>query len=123
MLYESPNTSSNESSFALVFSCRFARLMESLSSLLDMIFRVSFTLLQSSMLMMTDLGVPSVVVMNSTFGNTSDNAIFNTSLPEFMLAKRDRGGQLIEPWGFYFGKIKKVSKDGKKPASCSSYMI
>lgn len=68
MLYRFSNTSLRESNLALLRSCCFARLMECIKSLFDIILRVSFMRFQSSRLITTDLGLPSGEVMNSTFG-------------------------------------------------------
>src|SRR4030067_1525621 len=68
MLYRFSNTSLRESNLALLRSCCFARLMECIKSLFDIILRVSFMRFQSSRLITTDLGLPSGDVMNSTFG-------------------------------------------------------
>src|SRR3972149_8941161 len=71
MFYKLSNTSSRDSNLVLLRNWRFARLMDWISSLLDMIFSVSLILLQSSRLKTTDLGLPSGVVMNSISGNSS----------------------------------------------------
>ncbi len=60
-----------DSNLDLACNCCFARLMDCISSLLDIIFRVPLILFQSSRLRTTDLGLPSGVVMNSIFGNSS----------------------------------------------------
>lgn len=71
MFYKLSNTSSRDSNLVLLRNWRFARLIDWISSLLDIIFSVSLTLLQSSRLKTTDLGLPSGVVMNSISGNSS----------------------------------------------------
>ncbi len=71
MGYKFSITSSRDNSFTPERSCCFARLTDCINSLLDMIFSVSLILFQSSMLKITDLGLPSGVVMNSIFGNSS----------------------------------------------------
>ena len=71
MFYKLSNTSSRESNLVLLRSWRFARLIDWISSLLDIIFSVSLILRQSSKLITTDLGLPSGVVMNSISGNSS----------------------------------------------------
>lgn len=71
MFYKLSNTSLRDSNLVLLRNWRFARLMDWISSLLDMIFSVSLILLQSSRLRTTDLGLPSGVVMNSISGNSS----------------------------------------------------
>src|SRR3972149_1272736 len=80
MLYRFSNTSLRESNLALLRSCCFARLMECIKSLFDIILRVSFMRFQSSRLITTDLGLPSGEVMNSTFGASMILGIANTSL-------------------------------------------
>jgi len=55
----------------LLCNWNFARLIDCMSSLLDIIFSVSLILRQSSMLRTTDFGLPSEFVMNSTSGNSS----------------------------------------------------
>lgn len=79
MFYKSPNTSSKDSNLVLVRNCCFARLMDWINSLLDIIFSVSLILFQSSRLRTTDLGLPSGVVINSIFGNSTVDGILNTS--------------------------------------------
>lgn len=79
MFYKFPNTSANDSSLVLVRNCCFACLIDCINSLLDIIFKVSLTLFQSSMLIMTDLGLPSGVVINSILGNSSVDGMLDTS--------------------------------------------
>jgi hypothetical protein len=84
MSYKLSNTSSRESNMVVLLrNWRFARLMDCISSLLDIIFSVSLILLQSSRLKTTDLGLPSGVVMNSISGNSSAFGIFKS--PYFFL--------------------------------------
>jgi hypothetical protein len=71
MSYKLSSTSSRESSLVLLRNWRFARLMDCISSLFDIIFSVSLILRQSSRLSTTDLGFPSGVVMNSISGNSN----------------------------------------------------
>lgn len=78
MSYKFPNTFSKVRSLVFVRNWRFARLMDWINSLLDMIFRVSFIFSQSSMLSTTDLGLPSGVVMNSMRGNFTVIGIITT---------------------------------------------
>ncbi len=68
MFYKFLNTSSKESNFDLLRSCCFARLMDCINSLLDIILRVSVIRFQSSRLSTTDLGLPSDEVIYSIFG-------------------------------------------------------
>lgn len=92
MFYRFLNTSLKDSNLDLARNCCFARLMDCISSLLDIIFRVSLTLFQSSRLRTTDLGLPSGVVMNSIFGNSSVFDIIKfPSLVMFSLAKVELG--------------------------------
>ena len=71
MFYRFSNTSSKDNNLVLVRNCFLARLMDRVSSVLDIIFRVSVILFQSSRLRITDLGLPSGEVINSTFGNSN----------------------------------------------------
>ena len=80
MLYRFSNTSLRESNLELLRICCFARLMECIKSLFDIILRVSFMRFQSSRLITTDLGLPSGEVMNSTLGASMILGIVNTSL-------------------------------------------
>jgi len=75
MFYRFSKTSSKESNLVLVRNCCFARLIDCINSLLDIILRVSFILCQSSILITTDFGLPSGVVINSTLGIST---VFNT---------------------------------------------
>lgn len=84
MPYKFPNTSLRGCNLAPDLSCCFARLMEFINSLLDIIFRVSVIRFQSSMLITTDFGLPSSEVMNSTFGSSR---VFNTVKPPFFLSE------------------------------------
>jgi hypothetical protein len=84
MFYKLSNTSLRESNLVVLLrNWRFARLMDWISSLLDIIFRVSLILRQSSRLKTTDLGLPSGVVMNSISGNSSAFGMFKS--PYFFL--------------------------------------
>ena len=84
MFYKLSNTSSRESNLVVLLrNWRFARLMDWISSLLDIIFSVSLILRQSSKLKTTDFGLPSGVVMNSISGNSSAFDMFNS--PNFFL--------------------------------------
>src|SRR4030043_1391996 len=86
MFYKLSNTSSRESNLVVLLrNWRFARLMDWISSLLDIIFSVSFILLQSSRLKTTDFGLPSGVVMNSICGNSSAFGMFKS--PYFFLIR------------------------------------
>jgi hypothetical protein len=86
MVYKLSNTSSRESNLVVLLrNWRFARLMDWISSLLDIIFSVSLILLQSSRLKTTDLGLPSGVVMNSISGNSSAFDMFKS--PYFFLIR------------------------------------
>ena len=84
MAYRFWNTSSKDSSRALARNSFFAFLIDCINSLFDIIFRVSLTLSQSLRLKTTDLGLPSGVVINSTFGNSS---VFSNVKPPFALIK------------------------------------
>ena len=83
MFYRFSKTSSKESNLGLVRNCCFARLIDWINSLLDIIFRVSLILFQSSRLKTTDLGLPSGVVINSIFGSSSVLIIVKS--PYFLL--------------------------------------
>src|SRR4030042_3548460 len=86
MFYKLSNTSSRESNLVVLLrNGRFSRLMDWISSLLDIIFSVSFILLQSSRLKTTDFGLPSGVVMNSICGNSSAFDMFKS--PYFFLIR------------------------------------
>ena len=84
MSYRFSNTSLKDSNLALARNSCFARLIDCINSLLDIIFRVSLTLSQSLRLKTTDLGLPSGVAINSTFGNSS---VFSNVKPPFTLIK------------------------------------
>ena len=71
MAYRFLNTSSKDSNLVLARNSFFALRIDCINSLLDIIFKVSLTLSQSLRLSTTDLGLPSGVVINSTFGNSS----------------------------------------------------
>lgn len=83
MFYRFSKTSSKDSNLVLVRNCCFARLIDWINSLLDIIFRVSLILFQSSRLKTTDLGLPSGVVINSIFGNSSGFSMAKS--PYFLL--------------------------------------
>ena len=70
MFYRLSNTSLKDNNLVLFCNWSFARLIDCMSSLLDIIFSVSLILRQSSMLRTTDFGLPSEFVMNSTSGNS-----------------------------------------------------
>jgi hypothetical protein len=71
MFYKLSNTSLKDNSLVLFCNWSLARLIDCISSLLDIIFNVSLILRQSSMLRTTDFGLPSGVVMYSISGNSS----------------------------------------------------
>lgn len=78
MGYRFSITSLRDNRLAAPRSCFFARLMDCINSLLDIIFNVSVILFQSSRLTTTALGLPSVEVMYSTFGRVR---VFNMITP------------------------------------------
>jgi len=78
MDYKFSITSLRDNKLVLLRSCLFARLIDCINSLLDIIFKVSVILFQSSRLSTTDLGFPSVEVMYSTFGSSR---VFNIITP------------------------------------------
>jgi len=71
MCYKLSNTSSRVSNLALLRNCCFARLIDCMNSLFDIILRVSLILFQSSIRKTTDFGLPSGVVIYSISGNSS----------------------------------------------------
>lgn len=75
MLYRFSNTSSKESNFVPLLSCFFARLIDWINSLFDIIFKVSITFFQSSRLKTTDFGLPSGVVMYSILDSSNTLSI------------------------------------------------
>ena len=106
MFYRLSNTSLKDNNLVLFCNWSFARLIDCMSSLLDIIFSVSLILRQSSMLRTTDFGLPSEFVMNSTSGNSRVLGIVTSpcSLLTVSLAK-SRGR--VNKWRLNLQAVKK----------------
>ena len=94
MFYKLSNTSLRDNNLVLFCNWNFARLIDCMSSLLDIIFSVSLILRQSSMLRTTDFGLPSEFVMNSTSGNSRVFGIVTSPCSLFMVSLAKRRGRV-----------------------------